>query len=345
MFASCFSLLKITMPAAPTAAVSFFNTFSTCVKLQEITIPSGYVFTNMSNVFTSCNSLKTLTWTPGIQNSITSLSSAFTGCFVLTNIIMPTSMTALTTIQNAFSSCYMLTSVTLPSTLNSVTSMFNCFQGCKSLTSVTLPTSMSLCTNFNNLFDGCRSISSITMPNIVGAVTGISRCFAECINLKTCILPGAAQLSLVTDISGIFQMCSNLVTLTNFEKIGSLTATPLINATSMQYNRFTGGSAISFSGPLSQVQLNGLSSGQRTNVQSVRLLNASAGQWTGSSPHINVAATNMSTAQIVQLFNDMAAQGTQPTTKTINIGSATGTAALTAADRLIVTSRNWTIIG
>lgn len=344
MFSSCFSLLKITMPAAPTAAVSFFNTFSQCSKLQEITIPSGYVFTNLGSVCINCNSLKTFTWTPGAQNSLTTLSSAFNNCYILTNITMPTSMTALTNIQNTFSPCYMLTSVTLPSTLNSVTSMFNCFNSCKSLTSVTLPTSMSLCTNFNNLFDGCRSISSITMPNIVGAVTGFTRCFAECINLKTCILPGAAQLSLVNDISGIFNMCSNLVTLTNFDKIGSLTATPLINATSMQYNRFTGGSAISFSGPLSQVQLNGLSSNQRTNVQSVRLLNASAGQWTGGSPQINVAATNMSTAQIVQLFNDMAAQG-NVVTKTINITSATGAAALTAADRLIVTSKGWTITG
>ena len=52
----------------------------------------------------------------------------------------------------------------------------------------------------------------------------------------------------------------------------------------------------------------------------------------------------MSTAQIVQLFNDMAAQG-NVVTKTINITSATGAAALTAADRLIVTSKGWTITG
>jgi len=344
MFASCFSLLKITMPAAPTASVSFFNTFSGCVKLEEITIPPGYVFTNMSSMCVNNHSLKTFTWTPGAQNSITSLSSTFTSCYILTNITMPTSMTALTNIQNTFASCFTLTSVTLPSTLNSVTSMYNCFNLCKSLTSVTLPTSMSACTNFNSLFDGCKSISSITLPNIVGAVTGINRCFTDCTNLRTCVLPGAAQLPLITDISQMFYMCSNLVTLTNFDKIGSLTATPLITAIAMQYNRFTGGSAISFSGPLSILQLGGLASNLRANVQGVRLLNTSAGQWTGSSPQINVAATNMSTAQIVQLFNDMAAQG-NVVSKTINISSATGAAALTTADKLIVTSKGWTIIG
>jgi hypothetical protein len=82
----------------------------------------------------------------------------------------------------------------------------------------------------------------------------------------------------------------------------------------------------------------------KTNVQAVRLLNASAGQWTGSTFQINVSYTNMSTAQIVQLFNDMAAQGIV-VSKTINITLATGAAALTAADRLIVTSKGWTITG
>ena len=203
---------------------------------------------------------------------------------------------------------------------------------------------MSACTNFSGTFAFCRTISSITLPNTVGAVTIFGAIFSNCISLKTCVLPGAAQLSLVTNIDNMFNACSNLTTLTNFDKLGSLTATPLMSANSNVYNRFTSGSAISFSGPLTKLQLQGLSSGIRTDVQSVRLLNASAGQWTGSSPQIDVSNTNMSTAEIVQLFNDMAAQG-NVVSKTINITTATGTAALTAADRLIVTSKGWTITG
>jgi hypothetical protein len=52
----------------------------------------------------------------------------------------------------------------------------------------------------------------------------------------------------------------------------------------------------------------------------------------------------MSTAQLVQLFNDMAAQGAV-VSKTINITSATGAAGLTAANRLIITALGWTITG
>jgi hypothetical protein len=204
---------------------------------------------------------------------------------------------------------------------------------------------MSACNSFTNTFQDCLSLTSITFPNVVSTnTTTFSICFFGCFNLRTCVFPGAAQLSLVNSINSMFYQCSNLTTITNFDKLGSLTATPLIGA-SINFNRFTGGSALSFSGPLSTLNLSGLASNMRTDVQAVRLLNTSAGQWTGTSPQINVSNTNMSTAQIVQLFTDMAAQGTQATTKTINITTATGTPGLTAADRLIITSRNWTITG
>ena len=345
MFTNCISLLKITLPAAPTAAVSFSSTFYFCSKLQEITIPSGYTITDMSNTFFYCNSLKKLTWTPGIQNSLTTLASAFGYCYILDNITMPSSMTELNTLASTFSNCYMLSGVTLPSSLNKVTTMASTFSSCNLLNSVTLPTSMSACTNFSQLFNNCKSITGVTLPNIVSlSTTTFQSAFNNGWNLKTCVLPGAAQLSGVTDITTMFQLCSNLTTLTNFDKIGSLTTTPILSASGFLYNRFTSGSAISFSGPLSKLQLQGVFSNQRTDVQGVRLLNISAGQWGGTSPQIDVSYTNMSTAQIVQLFNDMAAQGAV-SLKTINITSATGAAGLTAGNRLIITNNGWTITG
>jgi hypothetical protein len=180
------------------------------------------------------------------------------------------------------------------------------------------------------------------MPNTVStATTNFSFTFNTCNALSTVTLPGAAQLSSVNNISSMFFGCSNLTTITNFDKIGSLSATPLANATGNNYARLT---SISFVMPLSGLQLLGAGTTSKTDVQSVRLLNTSAGQWTGTSPQINVSYTNMSTAQLVQLFNDMAAQG-NVVSKTINITGATGAAGLTAANRLIVTSKGWTITG
>ena len=341
-FLACVCLLKITLPAAPTAAVSFQSLFNSCYKLQEVTIPSGYILSNFNQTFLQCASLKTISWTPGVQNSIQQMQLTFVGCYLLTSFTMPTSMNLLNNLTSTFSGCRSLLSLTFPSSLNAVTTMANCFSGNIGFTSVTLPTSMSACNNFSGTFNSCISLTNITFPNTVGAVTTFNGCFAGCNSLKTCVLPGAAQLSLVNDINAMFSGCSDLVTLTNFDKIGSLTATPLMSASAFNNNRFKGGSTISFYGPLSLLTLNGVN--VKTDVQNVRLLNTSAGQWTGSSPQINITFTNMSTAQIVQLFNDMAAQGAV-VSKTINITGATGAAALTTADRLIVTSQGWTIIG
>jgi hypothetical protein len=344
-FNSCFSLTKITLPAAPTSSVSFSNCFFSCYKLEQITIPAGYIFTDMTNICANCYSLKTFTWTPGIQNSLLTLNNAFQQCYILTSITMPSSMNALTNLSSVFPNCYILNNVIFPSSLNLVTTMQGCFTNCYLLISVTLPTSMSVCNNFSSTFNTCKSIVSVTLPNTVGNVTTFSSCFLQCFSLKTCVLPGAVQLSLVTAIDNMFTLCSNLTTLTNFNKIGSLTATPLMSATGMQYNKFTGGSAISFSAPLIALNLSGAQSTIRTNVQEVRLTNISAGQWTsGSSPQINVSFTNMSTANLVQLFNDMAAQPAV-SGKTINITSATGAAGLTLANRQIITTKGWTITG
>ena len=52
----------------------------------------------------------------------------------------------------------------------------------------------------------------------------------------------------------------------------------------------------------------------------------------------------MSTAQLNTLFADMVVPGAI-VSKTIDITSATGAAGLSAGDRLVVTSKGWTITG
>ena len=343
MFSNCYNLLKATLPTTAAAGTNLASTFSACVKLQEVTIPNTLTIGNMQSMFNTCTALKTINWTPGAQNSLTTLNSAFLNCYSLVSVNLPTSMTGLNLLNNAFNSCRQLQTVTLPASLNAVSSVNSMFANCDDLVSVTLPTSMSSCTDFASMFNNCKRIQTVTLPNTVSAsTTTFSAAFNNCNSLKTVTFPGAAQLSLVNSLNTMFSSCSNLTTINNFNFIGSLTATPLINAGGNQYNRLT---SISFRGPLSLLALNGPpSTTGRTDVQSVRLLNTSAGQWTGSSPQINVSYTNMSQANLVQLFNDMAAQG-PVTAKTINITLATGASALTAGERAIITSIGWTIIG
>ncbi len=342
-FSTCINLTSITLPTAGASTVDFSNTFSSCTKLNTINIPAGYVFNSLIGAFQSCNSLKNLNWTPGAQNSFTNLTGTFNGCTLLESVSMPSSMTGLLTLTSAFANCSSLKTVTFPAALNSVTASNQLFVNCSSLTSVTMPTSMSANVNFSGAFQGCSKLTSVVLPNIVSSTfSNFSATFSSCTSLKTVVLPGSAQLSNVTSIDSMFFNCSNLTTITNFDKIGSLTATPLINGNNNTRVRAT---SISFVGPYSILWLNGSpSTAGKTDVQSVRLLNTSAGQWTGASPQINVSYTNMSTANLVQLFNDMAAQGTV-VSKTINITGAIGAAGLTTANRQIITTRGWTITG
>ena len=342
MFSGCVNLTDVTLPSnVSSSGVNFTGTFASCRALESITINSSYQFTTLANTFLSCISLKTLNWSPGVQNSLTQLSSTFLQCPLLKTINMPTSMNICNTLANCFNLCFNLESVTFPSTMNAVTTVSDVFNGCSSLVSVTLPTSMSACTNFTNMFNSCRKIQTIVLPATVSsAATAFQSTFQFCYSLKSITFP-TTQMSSLTSIQYMFNYCPNLSTINNSDKLGSLTATPLVNAFGNTYCRLL---SISFSCPVTVLELRGIGPTQRIDVQSVRLLNTSAGQWTGSSPQINVSYTNMSTAQLVQLFNDMAAQ---PAVigKTINITGATGTAGLTAANRLIITSKGWTITG
>jgi hypothetical protein len=342
-FISCNNLLSITIPTGRITGMSLAATFTNCYRLETVTLSNSSIFTSLAQTFSGCTSLKTINWTPTAQNSLTTMDSTFANCILLEGINIPTSMTGLNTLSQTFNNCISLKTLTFPSSLNAVTTMIQTFFNCSSLQSVTLPTSMSACNNFSTTFSGCRSIISITLPNIVNAFTStFSAAFNNCGMLKTLVFPGSAQLSLAFDITSIFNNCPNLVTITNFDKIGSLTATPVMSAGTNQYARLT---SISFVAPLAQLGLNGASiTTGRADVQSVRLLNIATGQWTGSSPQITVAYTNMSTANLIQLFNDMAA-GPSVVSKTINITGAVGVGGLTAGDRSIITNKGWTITG
>jgi hypothetical protein len=206
-----------------------------------------------------------------------------------------------------------------------------------------MPTSMTACTNFSSTFQNCVNLTKIVLPATISSAitTGFQNMFTSCFSLYSVTFPNAAQLSNITSLNSMLSSCTNIKTLINFDKIGSLGTTPLVDAS---FGPPAGIESIEFSCPLSSFYAYSQNAGFKNNTQSIRFLNTSAGQWTGTSPQIIVTHTNMSTAQLIQMFNDMAAQG-NVTSKTVNITGATGAAGLSAANRLIITSKGWTITG
>lgn len=341
-FSSCNRLTSVTLPTSVGSTITMASAFDSCISLSSIVIPSGWTITSLNLAFNNCQNLKTLILPNNAQNSITNLASMCASCGKLESITMPTSMTSANTLSNTFNSCLSLTSVTFPSTMNLVTTATSCFVSCKSLISVTMPTSMSGCTIFTSTFNGCMSLTSLTLPATVStSLTSFASTFLQCINLKTLTLP-TTQTSLLTALTSTFSQCASLTIINNLGKLGSLTTTPLVSAiTNTNANQLP---ALSFSCPFSALSLNGTSATVMSRLNSLRLLNTSAGQWSGTSPQINISYTSLSTEALNLLFADIAAQG-NVTTKTINVTGATGATGLTAADKLVITSKGWSITG
>ena len=224
------------------------------------------------------------------------------------------------------------------------TGLSSAFQNCKLLTSLTLPTTVNTSgiTNISSCFNGCNSLTSITLPTFGGTgLSNLSSAFADTWSLKTLTFNGTFTRS---DSAGI--NATNMLVRSNVNtlSISSFATASIIDGTTLGIVApFC--ATYSFSARFTKLDISGTVGNRNTYVRNLRLpAVALTGQWGGSSPQINISYTGITYANLVSLFNDMAAQG-NIVGKTINITSCTGAASLTAGDRLIITSKGWTITG
>ena len=129
-------------------------------------------------------------------------NDAFEGCYRLTSIVIPNSVTSIG--ERSFYNCSNLTSVTIP---NSVTSIGqSTFSGCSKLSSITIPNSVT--SIGESTFSGCSNLTSITIPNSVTSIG--SSAFNYCSSLTSITIPNS-----VTSIgSSAFKYCSSLTSIT-----------------------------------------------------------------------------------------------------------------------------------
>ena len=85
----------------------------------------------------------------------------FSGCYSLTSLIIPDSVTSIG--GYAFDGCRSITSVIIPDSVTSIGE--NAFGGCHSLTSFTI--SDNVTSIENELFSGCYSLTSLIIPDSV----------------------------------------------------------------------------------------------------------------------------------------------------------------------------------
>ena len=137
---------------------------------------------------------------------ITSMNSAFSTFYKLTEIKSISNSSQVTNTNNMFDGCSKLTSVPLLDTSN-VTSMSNMFKSCLLIRNIPeFNTSKAI--YMNNMFDGCSRLTSVSLLD-TSNVTNMNRMFAVCAWLKE--IP-QFNTSKVLDFSSAFIGCTYLET-------------------------------------------------------------------------------------------------------------------------------------
>ena len=104
---------------------------------------------------------------------------AFNGCYNITSIVIPDSVTSIGI--ESFQGCTKLASITFGKNITSIG--YKAFSGCKSLTSITLPNNLT--TIADSVFYGCSLLVSITIPENV--ITIGSYIVQRCVKLESFI--------------------------------------------------------------------------------------------------------------------------------------------------------------
>jgi len=252
------------------------------------------------------------------------------------------SMGAITNFTTLFSNFYTLQKLTLPST-TAVTNFFAMFQNCRSLITVPLFSTASGIT-FSSMFTGCYSLQSIPSFN-TGAGTLFDSMFLQCYSLKSIPLLNTA---LATTVSGMFQNCISLRTIpalvttlstsffSMFDGCYSLQSVPLINTVAGLDFRYM------FQQCQSLQLLPNLNTAVGTQFLGVVSLSPSIAKaaFQGTRYAISYANMCLSQTEIVNIFYGL---GTAVGTPTITISTNPGYAAVTAPEKLIATTKGWTI--
>ena len=191
--------------------------------------------TDMSSMFTGCQSLQSLDLSNFDTSKVTNMDSMFWGCHSLQSLDLSSFDTSkVTNMSRMFCDCESLRLLDLSSFDTSrVTSMFYMFCSCNSLESLDLSNfDTSKVTNMNSMFAGyplqllnlssfdtsrvtsmggmfshCKSLDSLDLSNFdTSKVTDMSYMFSYCKSLRSLDL-SSFDTSKVTDMTGMFNGC------------------------------------------------------------------------------------------------------------------------------------------
>ena len=205
-FGDCFDTSNVT---------NMSEMFSDCESLTQLDV-SGFdtaEVTNMNSMFPGCSSLTGLDVSGFDTANVTNMGSMFGGCSKLTKLDVSGFDTAnVTDMGWMFCGCSSLTELDVSGfdTAN-VTDMHAMFEHCSSLTELDVSGfDTSNVTDMNSMFSGCSSLTELDVSGFDTAkVTNMQQMFCDCSSLTELDVSGF-DTSMVTDMDWMFSGCTKL---------------------------------------------------------------------------------------------------------------------------------------
>ena len=316
IYASGFLDCILSMPNA--TSITFGGTTIRHSYVERFDVKTIGNVTNMSQMFQGCFSLHSVPLF-NTQN-VTNMVNMFYSCFSLQSVPLFNTQNV-TNMVNMFYSCFSLQSVPLFNTQN-VTNMSQMFQGCFSLHSVPLFNTQNV-TNMQQMFNNCYALQSVPLFNTQN-VTNMQQMFNNCYSLQSVPLFNTQN---VTSMQQMFYSCY------------ALQSVPLFNTqnvTSMQ-QMFYSCTSLNFIPNFNTALVTNFTSfanGCNSLDRCTTIFRNSVG----------LQNCQLSKDALVEIFTNLTDR-TSKTSATIDITGNWGAAALTSADRLIATNKNYTITG
>ena len=227
-----------------------------------------------------------------------------------------------TNLTNLFYNCISLQSVPLFNTIN-VTSMFSVFRLCYSLQSVPLFNTINV-TNMAYMFFNCYSLQSVPLFNTIN-VNNMEAMFYGCYSLQSVPLFNTIN---VKNMAYMFQNCQSLQSVPLFNTINVTNVVVMFqNCQSLNFIPAFITTAVTTDFTLFANDCNSLNRILMSFNRTVTLQNC-----------------QLSKDALVEIFTNLTNR-TSTTSATIDITGNWGASALTSADRLIATNKNWVITG
>ena len=305
----CNELERVVIPSFPDY-IYCSDIFNSCRRLHSVELPSNWgVGSNLTRMFYNCYSLTDITfpeWPVG--GGVSSLFYIFSGSGIKNLTSLPNPWPeGITVADKAFGGTY-ISNFTLPDAWpNSLTGASSLFSECLSLSKMVLPASWNNVNNVNNMFRSCYSLFEVVMPT--------------------------SRSQILLNYQEFFFDCENLITIDNYEFMGSTTGDTNMSDTFKGCVRLEG--TYTFDCRLSRFGFYGYSGGRLAKVTGIRLTNQNSG-FGGASPQVDVQYTSLEATALNTLFGDLPALSG----KTIKITGATGAA---TCDTSIATAKGWTV--